>query len=197
MSVEYFQGSKFPAQNFSSFNFRILNMITVSCRFAHSFKIMRIPQPIIPVRAPPQPVTVLRSGSSDVIKVPYICCLNGRVPKAFERWALADEGVREAHLYARVKLQSKFREDNSQTFFFNARQFQITFLGRRALNASVEFLDIVRVTQSVGSRVNYTPNIFVHSLGVNPTDTIPANISTITQRAYDSIFFPRIRLAVQ
>ena len=95
MSVEYFQGSKFPAQKFSSFNFLILNIITVSCRFSHSFKIMRIPQPIIPVRAPPQPVTVLQSGSADVIEVPYIRCLNGQVPEAFELRALADDGVRE------------------------------------------------------------------------------------------------------
>ena len=37
MSVEYYH---FPAQNFSSFKFGILNMITVSCRFTHYFKIM-------------------------------------------------------------------------------------------------------------------------------------------------------------
>ena len=74
------------------------------------------------------------------------------------------------------KLSSSIRE-----------RFLITFLGRRALNASVEFIDIVRVTQLVGSCVNYTPNIFVHSWGVNPTDTIPANVYTITRRAYDPI----------
>ena len=73
-------------------------MITVSCHFAHSFKIMRIPQPIIHVRAPPQPVTVLWSGSAAVIEVPYIRCLNGQVPEAFELWALADDGVREVRL---------------------------------------------------------------------------------------------------
>ena len=52
---------------------------------------------------------------------------------------------------------------------------------------SVEFLDVVRVTQHVGSRVDYTPNIFVHSWGVNPTDTIPANVSTTTRRSHDTI----------
>ena len=111
MSVEYFEGSTFPAQKKSSFNFRILNMITVSCRVAHSFKIIRIPQPIILVRAPLQPVTVLWSGSADALKVPYICCLNGRVPEAFELWALADDRVCEVHPYARVKLRSEFSED--------------------------------------------------------------------------------------
>ena len=56
---------------------------------------MRIPQPIIPVRAPLQPVTVLRSGSADALEVPYIRCLNGRVPEAFEVWDLSEDGVHE------------------------------------------------------------------------------------------------------
>ena len=80
---------------------------------------MRIPQPIIPVRAPPQPVTVLWSGSADVIEVPYIRCLNGRVPEDFELWDLAKDGVYEVQPYARVKLRSEFSEDTFQTFFFN------------------------------------------------------------------------------
>ena len=65
---------------------------------------MHVPQPIIPVRAPPQPVVVLWSGSADVIKVLYICYLNGRVPGAFELWALAEDEVCNVHTYARVKL---------------------------------------------------------------------------------------------
>ena len=72
-------------------------MITVSCRFAHSFKIMRIPQPIILFRDPPQPGTVLRSGSGDKVKVPYFCCLNGWVPECFELWALAEDIVHEVY----------------------------------------------------------------------------------------------------
>ena len=87
--------------------------------------------PIVSVYAPPQPVTVLRSGSADVIEVPYIRCLQGRVPEAFELWDLTEGGVREVHPYARVKLCSEFREDTFQTLFFNARRFQIPFLGRR------------------------------------------------------------------
>ena len=113
------------------------------------------------------------------------------MPEAFELWDFADDGVHEVHPYARVKLHSEFREDTFQTFFFNARKFQITFLVCRALNDSVEFLDVVRTTQHVGSCVDYTPNIFVHSWGVNPTDIIPANVSTITRRAYDPICYFR------
>ena len=77
-------------------------MITVSCRFAHIFKIMRVPQPIIPFRVPPQPVQDLISGRGGEINVPYIHCIDGRVPEACELWALAEDGVREVHPYARV-----------------------------------------------------------------------------------------------
>ena len=101
--------------------------------------------------------------------------------------ALVDDGVCEVHLYATVKLLSEFREDTFHTFFCNSRRFQIPFLGRRALNNSAEFLDVVCTTQHVGSCVNCTPNIFVHSWVVNPTDMIPSIVSTITRRAYDPI----------
>ena len=49
---------------------------------------MPLPQPIIHFRATPQPVTVLHSGSADVIEVLYIRCLNGRVPECYELWFL-------------------------------------------------------------------------------------------------------------
>ena len=89
-------------------------MITVSCSFAHSFKIMLIPQPITPFCAPPQPVTVLRSGSGDEIEVLYIYYLDGRVPERYELWAIVEDGVHEVHPYARVRLLSEFREDTFQ-----------------------------------------------------------------------------------
>ena len=109
------------------------------------------------------------------------------MPEALELWALADDGDCEVHPYARVKLCSEFREENFQTLIFNARRFQIPLLGRRALNASVEFLDIVRFTQHVESRVDYTENTFINYWGVNTTDTIPTNFSTIIRRAYEHI----------
>ena len=70
---------------------------------------MHIPQPIIPLRAPPQPVTVLCSGSIDEIEVPYIHCLNGWVPEWYELWALAEDRDHEVHPYARVRLLTDFR----------------------------------------------------------------------------------------
>ena len=76
-------------------------------------------------------------------------------------------------------------EDTFHTHLFNSRQFQIPFLGRRAVKDSVEFLDVVRKTQHVRSRVYYTPNIFVRSWGINPNDMFPPNVYTITRRSYD------------
>ena len=55
------------------------------------------------------------------------------------------------------------------------------------MNDIFEFLDVVRTSQHVRSRVNYTPNIFVHSWVINPTDTPPPNVSTINRCAYDPI----------
>ena len=118
-------------------------MITVSCRFYHSFKIIRVPEHIIPFCVPPQPVQFLRSGRGGEIDVPYICCLDGGVPEAYELWALAEDRVHEVHPYARVELLSDLREDTFHNHFFNARQLQLLFLGCRAVNTSVGFLNVV------------------------------------------------------
>ena len=69
-------------------------MITVSYSFDHSFKIMRVPQPIISFRAPPQTVQILCYVRGADIDVPYICCLDGWVPETDELWAIAEDGVR-------------------------------------------------------------------------------------------------------
>ena len=107
---------------------------------------MHITQPVIPFHVPLQPVQYFCSGRGGQINVPYIRCLDGRVTEANELWDLSEDGVREFHLYARVELLDDFREDNFHTHFFNARQFQIPFLGRRSVNMSVDFLDVARTT---------------------------------------------------
>ena len=184
------QGSKFPAQNFSILKFIILNMITVSCRFAHSFKIMRIPQNVIPFRVLPQPVQALLSGRGGKIDVPYICCLDGRVPEAYELWDFAQDGFREFHPSARVRILYDLREDTFHTHFFNARRFQIPFMGSRSTKTSDEFLDAGCATQQVGSRVpSWKENSFVHSWGNYPTMK-PHTIYTITRYAYNAPVTP-------
>ena len=124
-------------------------MITVSCRFAHSFKIMRVPQPIIPLCAPWQPIQVLLFDRGDKIDVPYIRCLGDWVPEAYELWALDEDGVRGFHPYASVTLLSEFREDTFHTHFFKSQRFQIPLLGCRAVKKSVEFIVVVRTTQHI------------------------------------------------
>ena len=138
-------------KNFPSLNFIILNIITVSCCFAHSFKIICVPKPIIPFRSPPQPVQFLCSGRGGEIDVPYIRSIDGRVPKTYELWPLAEDGVCEVHPYARVRLLSEFREDTFPTHFFNARWFQIPFLGCRVvkLTCRLDWVHVV-VVDSVG-----------------------------------------------
>ena len=70
-------------------------MFAVSYLFAYSFNIMYMCHPIVPGLAPPDPVRVLYSGSDYTIEqVPYIFCINGRVPEMYELWALNAQGVR-------------------------------------------------------------------------------------------------------
>ena len=146
---------------------------------------MRIPQPSTPYVVPLHPVQALRSGRGGEIDVPYIHFLDGRVPEAFEPSDLAEDGVREVHLSARVKLLDYFIGETFHTHFFNAYYLQIPFLGRKSVNMSVKFLDAARATQKVGSRVaTWTENICVHSWGPYPT-SILHNVSTIKRHAYD------------
>ena len=134
-------------------------MIAVSYIFAYSFNIMRIRHPIVPVHAPPYPVIVLYSGINDTIyQVPYIFCLNGRVPKMYELWGLNSQEFCEVHRFSQVRLFDDFREDTFNTFFLNLRRCRIPFIGWRWLNNSVEFVRFVHVT-SDAEVVIYTPNI--------------------------------------
>ena len=103
--VEYFP---FPPQKNYSFKFRIPNMIMVCCRFAHSFRIMRIPQPSISEVVPPHPVHALRSGRGGEFEAAYIRCINGREPRDFELLDFTGDGICEVHPYARVQISNNF-----------------------------------------------------------------------------------------
>ena len=134
MSVEFF---RLPMKNFSSFKFRILNMITIICRFAHSFIIMRVHQPGWDDVILPRTAQSICSGRGDEIDIVHIRCINSRVPEAFELWAFAEDGICEVRLFARVQLRDNFTEDTFYTDFFNAGQIIIPFLGHRYVNGSV------------------------------------------------------------
>ena len=154
-------------------------MIAVSYLFAYSFNIMNMGHTIFPVRAPPDPVRVLYSGSDDTIEqVPYILCLNGRVTKIYELWSLNAQGVREVHPFAQVRIFDDFREDTFKTLFFNLRRCRIPFVGRRSLNNSFEFIRFVHVYFDSGVFI-FTPNLSIHGWGTNPTMIYPT-VSNIT-----------------
>ena len=95
---------------------------------------MRIPQPgwadVILLRT----AQAICSSRGDEIDIAYIRCIDGREPEAFELWALAEDGICEVHPFARFQIRDDFTEDTFYTEFFNARQIQIPFLGRRSVN---------------------------------------------------------------
>ena len=97
-------------------------MIMVSCRFAHSFKIMRIPKPGWTDVILPRNDQSFCSGISGEIKIVFICCIDSKDPKNFELWALAEDVIREVYPFARVQIRDDFTEDTFYTHFFNARQ---------------------------------------------------------------------------
>ena len=114
---------------------------------------MSIPQPGWTEVILPRPAQALRSGRGGEIEVAYIRCIGGREPEAFELWAFAEDVIREVHLFSRVQISNDFTEDTFYSHFFNARQIQIPFLGRRSVNGSVLWLDVPRPFGETGSRV--------------------------------------------
>ena len=59
---------------------------------------------------------------------------------------------------------------------------RIPFIGQTLLNSSVEFIRFAPII-SDAEVVIYTPILFVHDWGTNPTMIYP-NVSNLTQRAY-------------
>ena len=86
-------------------------MITLCCRFAHSFKIMRIPQPGWTKFIVPRPAQALYSGRGGKVEIAYFRCIDVREPEAFELWNFAEDRIREVHLFARFQTSNDFTED--------------------------------------------------------------------------------------
>ena len=115
----------------------------------------------------------------------YICCIYSREPEAFELWDFPEDGICEVHPYARVQISDDFTKDTFYSHFFNARQIIINLLGCRDVNGSVQWLDVPCPFGETGSLTTaWTENIFVNSLGNNPT--LITN-RPIRQRAIDSV----------
>ena len=72
-------------------------------------------------RGPPDPVLVCYPGSdASISSLAYIVCLHERVPEKYELWSLNAQGVREVHLFARLRLFDNFTEDTFWTTFYNS-----------------------------------------------------------------------------
>ena len=157
-------------KNFSSLKFRMLNMITACCRFTHSFKIMRIPQPVITEVVPPCPVQALYSGRGGKIDVMYTHCIEGREPEVFGLWNFSKEGIREVHPYAQVQIRANFVGETFYSHFFNAKEIQIPFLGHISVNRRIQWIDVPRLFGETGIvTAAWTENTFVYGWGTNPT----------------------------
>ena len=81
VSVEYFQSEYFPAQKFPAFEFIIINMITVCCRLAHSFKTMARRELVVFEVFPPRTVQRLCSVGEGEDRVWSTCCVKGQETK--------------------------------------------------------------------------------------------------------------------
>ena len=148
---------------------------------------MRVAQPGWTEVILPRPAQALRSGRGGKIEIAYIRCLHSMEPEDFERWAFAEDRIREVHPFARVQISDNFTLDTFHSHFFNAQQIQIPFLGPKSVNGIFLWLDVLRPSSQAGSRVaTWTENTFVYSWGTYPT-VIPPNVYTIRQRAIDNV----------
>ena len=70
---------------------------------------------------------------------------------------------------ARVKLFDLFVENTFQSTFYDSQRCLVPFIGRKALNGSVEFIQYLDIIANSTSDIISTRNIFVHSWGKYPT----------------------------
>ena len=130
------------------------------------------------------PVLVRYAGSDAAApSVSYIVCINGWVPERNKVWCLNGNGVCKVHLTARVKLFTLFDENNFRSTFYDSWRCRVTFIGRKGLNGSVEFIRYSDVTSDCASDIISTQNIFVHSWVKYPT-MIGPTCSNYTCHAY-------------
>ena len=103
----------FLLKNLSSVEFRILNMITVCCCFAHSFKTMARREPVVFEVFLPRTVQRLSSGRGVKGDVWYTRCIEGQGPEINEIWTFAEDGTREVHPFAWVQISDDSTRDKS------------------------------------------------------------------------------------
>ena len=144
VSVEYFQSEYFPLKNLSSFKFRILNMLTVCSRFAHSFKTMARRKPVAVQVFPLCTIQGLRSGRGGEDGVWFTRCVEGQEPKIYELWTFAEDGTREVHPFSWVQISDNFTGETFHTNFLMQKHVKFlswyAYLSTEVFNGSM-FLD--------------------------------------------------------
>ena len=140
---------------------------------------------------PPNPILVCYPGSGAAASLlAYIVCLHGRVPEKYELCIMNAQGVREVHLFARVRLFDGFTEDTFRTTLYNSLRWRIQFIRQILLNGSVQFIRFSDVTSDSTSNIISTRNMFVHPWG-NFSTLIRPTCSNYTCRAYVPIILQR------
>ena len=114
----------FPLKNLSSFKFRILNMITVCCSFAHYFKTMARCKPVVFEAFPPRTIQRLRSGRGGEGDVWFTCCIEDQELNIYELWTLVEDGTRKVHPFAQVQIREDFTRETFHTYFSLQEQFK-------------------------------------------------------------------------
>ena len=85
-------------------------------------------RPNVPVRGPLDPVLVHYFDSGDGInRVTYIVSLHGRLPEGYKLWILNEHGVREVHMFARIRILDNFRAGTFQTTFLQFAKMPYSF----------------------------------------------------------------------
>ena len=166
-------------------------MITVCCRFAHSFKTMARREPVVFEMFPPRTVKRIISGRGGEGNVWFTHCIEGQEPDIYELWTFADDIISEVHPFSRVQISYNFTGENFHTHFFNARSVRIPFLGRISVNGSVQWLDVPRpfgetgvATRAWTEDIYVNPWLIVDSPARSP-DRDPINLGTVAGRVRD------------
>ena len=185
----------FPLKNFSSFKFRNINMITVCCRFAHSFKTMARREPVAVQVFYLRTFQRLRSSRGGEVNVWFICGIEGREPKNLWtldfRWGRNSQGSPVCS----GPNQWQFHQGGFSHPFFNAKVVWIPFLGRRSVNGSVQWLNVpwpfgeTGVATAAWTENTYVnPWCYVDSPAKNP-DGDPINLCAVARRIRDDLLY--------
>ena len=121
-------------------------------------------EPVSVQAAPPNTVQAFRSGRGGEYRVLFTHCVDGREPKIHELWTFSEDGNREVHPFAQIKISDDFTGEMFHTEFFSVKGSRVAFLGQISVNGSVEWLGVPRLFCDTGVATAAWTEIFY----VNP-----------------------------